>query len=231
MDALVKFDPKILESIVLHLEKRRNSLFSFVERTRRNFFSPEYAASRTLRANQKNILARKKRGLQRHAAGSRVAESFCLELLENRQWESSSLHPSLSRPITFFSFILFSQSPSLRPFSPRGVANPIPATQISFAFNFSRGIRDKCQSPVRLPFYSPFLVPSHPPCLPSEHVLSLPRIGSSHLRGSRGIKRRREDGRSFSFYRSEAFDEMKNIPLRRGLVLQSAANTVTIYAY
>lgn len=167
MDALVKFDPKILESIVLHLEKRRNSLFSFVERTRRNFFSPEYAASRTLRANQKNILARKKRGLQRHAAGSRVAESFCLELLENRQWESSSLHPSLSRPITFFSFILFSQSPSLRPFSPRGVANPIPATQISFAFNFSRGIRDKCQSPVRLPFYSPFLVPSHPPCSPS----------------------------------------------------------------
>lgn len=86
---------------------------------------------------------------------------------------------------------------------------PIPATQISFAFNFSRGIRDKCQSrssPVLLSLHSSVPPPLHavslhPSCLPSQDVLSLPRIGSWHLRGSRGIKRRREDGR-FSFYRS-----------------------------
>lgn len=127
--------------------------------------------TRTLRANRKNIL--RTGGLRRHA-GSRLAKSFCLELLENRQWESSETLP-LSRPITFFSLVLFS-SPLFALFSPSRCREPHPATEISFAFNFSRGIRDKCQSRPSLSFFShplfllssylPFPVPCQSLCLP-----------------------------------------------------------------
>lgn len=109
---------------------------------------------------RKNVLPPKKSCGSRRHAGSRVAEGFCLELLENRQWEILLSPIPLPRPGQLPSFLSssfrqFHPSPPISAlFFPSRCRKPHPATEISFAFNFSRGIRDKCQSRPLPPFPS-----------------------------------------------------------------------------